>query len=273
MSDSDHPQPVDPATPGAGSPASIEDTQPRLRPVPITVGGSVGGDVAGRDVVKTTTAGRDVVGGDVVTTTATTHVGFSAEAVQRLLITVGALVFVTAFCFFSSGFVLGGAALVALDRPVGSSQDAAGSFAAGLAALQNLAPGETATFTFTEDEISSYFRFVVAPSLGGLNVSDGRVRLLDDGRLVVGGQAGALGGVNFAATFEVTDAIGRPLDLQAAAVRLLPTRGTAFGWVLVPTAALGGVEQSLNALFGNIQILRLTPSANGQAWTVTVLGH
>jgi hypothetical protein len=71
----------------------------------------------------------------------------------------------------------------------------------------------------------------------------------------------------------VTDAIGRPLDLQAAAVRLLPTRGTAFGWVLVPTAALGGVEQSLNALFGNIQILRLTPSADGQAWTVTVLGH
>jgi hypothetical protein len=281
MSESDKTQPGDSAAPPPGARRPGSDTEPRLRrpatgPLPgppsITVGGDVGGDVAGRDVHKPTTAGRDVVGGDVVTNT-TTHVGFSASAVQRLLITVGVLVFVTAFCFFSSGFVLGGAALVALNRDVASSQAAADRFAAGLAALQSLQPGETATFQFTEDEISSYFRFVLAPTMGGLNVSDGRVRLLENGRLVVGGQAQGLGGVNFAATFEVTDAIGRPLNLQAAAVQALPTRDTAFGWVLVPNLALGGVERSLNDLFGNVQVLQLAASGDGQTWAVLVRAH
>jgi hypothetical protein len=249
------------------------ETQPRLRrpPTPaIHVGGSVGGDVAGGDLHKTTTAGRDVVGGDVVSTT---NVGFSVEAVQRLLFTVGALVFVTAFCFFSSGFVLGGVALAALDQDVASSPDAATRFANQLAALQNLQPGETATFSFTEDEISSYFRFVVAPRMGALDIANGKVRLLDNGRLVVGGQAGALGGVEFAATFAVTDTPGQPLDLNAAAVKLLPTRGTPFGWVLVPTLALGNVEETLNALFGNVQILDTAANDAGDGWTVSVVGH
>ncbi len=259
MSQPDQTQPRDPADPPR------EETQPRLQ-----VGGSVGGDAAGRDLHKTTTAGRDVVGGDVVSST---NIGFGVEAVQRLLITVGALVFVTAFCFFSSGFVLGGVALTALNREVASSPEAAASFGAQLAALQNLPAGQTATFSFTEDEISSYFRFVVAPSLNGLGITDGRVRLLGDDRLVVGGQAGALGGVEFAATFAVTDGIGRPLDLNAAAVKLLPTRNTPFGWVLVPTRELGGVEQTFNDLFGNVQILDTTANDTGDGWTVTVLGH
>lgn len=267
MSQSDQTQPGDrPKPPQA-------ETQPRLqRPEPpaIHVGGSVGGDVAGRDLNKTTTAGRDVVGGDVVSTT---HVGFGVEAVKSLLVTVGALVFVTAFCFFSSGFVLGGVALAALDQDVASSPDAAQRFANQLAALQNLQPGETATFSFTEDEISSYFRFVVAPSLGGLDITNGKVRLLDNGRLVVGGQAGALGGVEFATTFAVTDTPGQPLDLNAAAVKLLPTRGTPFGWVLVPTRALGNVEETLNALFGNVQILGTEANDAGDGWTVSVVGY
>ena len=92
MSTSPPTQPGEPRRP----PPRADETQPRLRPEPIPpaiqVGGSVGGDVAGRDLNKTTTAGRDVVGGDVVTTT---NVGFSIEAVQRLVITVGVLVFAT----------------------------------------------------------------------------------------------------------------------------------------------------------------------------------
>ena len=256
-----------------------DDTQPHLRPlappppVPIRVGGSVGGDVAGRDVHKTTTAGRDVVGGDVVTTTTTTHVGFSIGAVQRLVVTVGMLVFVTALCFFSSGFVLGGVALAALGRPVGSNPEAAVSFQGKLSALQNLPPGERYAFSFTEEEISSYFRLVMAPTLGGLNVTDGKVRLLDDGHLVIGGRAEGLGGINFAATFAVQDEVGKPLDLTAAAVQVLPTRNTPFGWVLVPPAALGGLEQSLNDLFGNVQIVQATSNPDGQGWTLTVVGH
>jgi hypothetical protein len=233
------------------------------------VGGDVGGDVAGRDLHKTTTAGRDVVGGDVVTTT---NIGFTIQAVQRLVITVGVMVFVTAFCFFSSGFVLGGAALAALNRPVASSPEAATTFAEKLAALQQLAPGETATFSFTESEISSYFRFVVAPGLGGPGIEDGKVRLLGDDRLVVGGQAAALGGVNFAATFRVTDRPGQPLDLQAAAVQALPT-GTPFGWLLLPNRHLRGTEQSLNDLFAGVQIMDTQPGPQADSWTVTARGY
>ena len=265
---------AEPPPPASPEPSG-QKTEPRLHQPPasrIRVGGDVGGDVAGRDVVKTTTAGRDVVGGDVVTTTNTTNVGFTIEAVQRLVVVVGALVFVTAFCFFSSGFLLGGVALAALNQPVASSQAAAQRFAAGLADLQQLGPGDAATFSFSEEEISSYFRFVVAPSLGGLNIQNGRVRLLDDGELVIGGEAGALGGLPFAATFVLTQEVGRPLDLQAAAVRLLPT-GTPFGWVLLPNAALGGVERSLNDLFGNIQVLEGAASDDGREWTVSVIGH
>lgn len=262
-------QPEPPADPTPVPPGAR--TEPRLPPVTtdVRVGGDVGGDVVGRDLHKTTTAGRDVVGGNVVTTT---NVGFTIEAVQRLVIVVGLLVFVTAFCFFSSGFVLGGAALVALDRPVASSEAAAQRFAEGLAALRSLQPGQTAQFTFTEDEISSYFRFILGPNLGSMNVQDGRVRLMGDGQLVAGGRAAGLGGAQFAATFVVTQEIGRPLDLQAAAVRVLPT-GTPFGWVLVPNVFLGGLEDSLNDQFGNVQVLDGVAHDDGKTWTVTVQGH
>ena len=283
MTEPDQPQPADPLdTPAASAAPRAGDTQPRLRPAPpapplapapIQVGGSVGGDVAGRDLHKTTTAGRDVVGGDVVTTTTTTHVGFSIGAVQRLVVTVGVLVFVTALCFFSSGFVLGGVALAALSRPVGTTAEAAANFQDKLLALQTLPAGERLTISFTEEEISSYFGRVVAPTLGGLNVTEGRVRLLDNGRLVIGGRADGLGGINFAALFVVQDEVGRPLDLTAAAVQVLPTRNTPFGWVLVPPAALGGLERSLNHLFGNVQILQVTPNPDGQGWTLLVIGH
>lgn len=267
----------DDTQPGHQAPPPGEETQPRMRrpapppAPPIQVGGSVGGDVAGRDVHKTTTAGRDVVGGDVVTTT---NYGFTIAAVQRLVITVGVLVFVTAFCFFSSGFVLGGAALVALNTPVGSSAEAAASFNDKLLALQQLAPGQTATFSFTEEEISSYFRFILAPAMGELDISNGRVRLLGDDRLVVGGQAGALGNVEFAATFAVTDTPGEPLNLQAAVVKVLPTpRSTLFGWVLLPNLALTGVERSLNDLFEGVQILDTRANPAGDGWTVSVVGY
>jgi hypothetical protein len=271
MSTSPPTQPGEPRRP----PPRVDDTQPRLRPDPIPpaiqVGGSVSGDVAGRDVHKTTTAGRDVVGRDVVTTT---NVGFPIQAVQRLVITVGVLVFATAFCFFSSGFVLGGAALAALNRPVASSPEAAVSFGAKLHALQQLPPGQTVSVSFTEDEISSYFRFVLGPGMQELDISEGKVRLLDDGRLAVGGYANRLGGVHFAATFAVTDEIGQPLDLTAAAVQVLPTRGTLFGWVAVPTVALSSVEQGLNSLFGNIQIRQIVETPDVEhSWIVTAVGH
>jgi len=65
---------------------------------------TVGGDVAGRDVVKTTAT--------------TTIVGFSPKDVQRLIITVGVIVFVTAGIFFSGGLAVGFVALRELNRTV-----------------------------------------------------------------------------------------------------------------------------------------------------------
>src|SRR5436190_24380308 len=98
---------------------------PAPAPPPLQVSGTVGGDAAGRDINKELNAGRDIVGRDVVTTNATTIVGFSPKAVMQLVVSVGLLVFVTAACFFSGGLVVGGAALVALERPVNSNSEAA----------------------------------------------------------------------------------------------------------------------------------------------------
>ena len=97
---------------------------------------SVGGDVAGRDIVRTT------------------YVGFSPQAVQRLLITVGVLVFLTAACFFSGGILVGGVAIAALDRQVGSSTQAADRMQAKLEQVRQLPSGQAFRLTFTEDEIS-----------------------------------------------------------------------------------------------------------------------
>lgn len=183
-----------PVTPPADPPPP--ETKPHARPeLPtVAVSGRVGGDVVAGDYEKNVRAGRDVVGRDVVTTTNTTNVGFSAAAVQRLLITVGALVFVTAACFFSGGVFVGGAALAALDRPVASDDPAAAAeFADLLQTLQALPPGASVQFTFTEQQLSAYFRQVVAPTLP-LDISEAKVRLLESGALVMGGRAGALGG-------------------------------------------------------------------------------
>src|SRR5262245_5155242 len=133
---------------------------------------NVSGDIAGRDVVKNTTN---------TTTNTTTNVGFSIDAVQRLVIAVGLMVFITAACFFSGGVAVGGVALAALNKQVGSSPDAAVSMQSKLSQIRALGPGVPFQFTFSEDEISSYLRFIAGPPMG---VSDGKVRLLEPGKLV-----------------------------------------------------------------------------------------
>ena len=242
---------------------------------PLQVSGTVGGDVAGRDVNKELNAGRDIVGRDVVTTsTNTTIVGFSPKAVQQLVLSVGVLVFVTAACFFSGGVAVGGAALIALDRPVNSSnEDAAKRMADQLAFARSQPAGHPFQITFTEEEISSYFRLVVAPTLPG-EITNGKVRLLDNGELVVGGQAGFLRDANFAATFAWQDVPGQPLRLKGAALRLLPGE-SAFGWVAVPGFVLGPVVDTLNSLFGGVQFTNVVEGHVGPqpAWQVDAVGH
>src|SRR3990172_1196590 len=238
---------------------SAEQTPETQEPAPSSVsvesGGdvSVGGDVAGRDVVKTTT----------------THIGFGVKEVQRLVLTVGALVFVTAACFFSGGIAVGFATFNALQRPVNSDNPpAAARFASYIHDVRSLPPGQPFILGFTEEEISSSFRLNVAPQAG---VANGKVRLLDEpGKLVVGGEAARLGGLPFVATFEVQGTPGAPLKLTAVAVQILKINNSPFGWVFVPPALLQSVEDDLNSLFANAQLTRveLASPAPDPAWVV-----
>jgi hypothetical protein len=219
---------------------------------------TVGGDVAGRDVVKTTTT--------------TTIVGFSPKDVQRLIITVGVIVFVTAGIFFSGGLAVGFVALRELNRTVNSDNPpAADRFESLLTQLRALPPGQPFTLEFTEEEISSYFRLRLAPQVG---VTDGRVRLLDQSsQLVVGGQASDLGGLPFAATFEWQDTPGAPLRLTSAAIQVLQLKdkddkNLPFGWVFVPTPLLQPLASNLNNLFGNVQLTDVAATAP-QTWTLS----
>jgi hypothetical protein len=254
----------------------LPETKPHARPElpPVEVSGRVGGDVVVGDYEKNVRAGRDVVGRDVVTTSNTTNVGFSAAAVQRLLITVGMMVFVTAACFFSGGVIVGGTALAALDRQVASDDPAAAAeFAELLQILRDLPPGQVVQFSFTEQQLSAYFRQEVAPTLP-LDITEAKVRLLDSGDLVVGGRAGALGGARFAATFVWQDEVGAPLRLDAAAVEVLPLRNRVFGWVAVPTLVLRPLTDGLNDLFGGVQVTDIGPEAHLEdTWTATAVSR
>ena len=219
---------------------------------------TVGGDVAGRDAVKTTTT--------------TTIVGFSPKDVQRLIITVGVIVFVTAGIFFSGGLAVGFVALRELNRTVNSDNPpAAARFESALAHLRALPPGQSFIFEFTEEEISSYFRLSLAPQIG---VTDGKVRLLDQSsQLVVGGQASDWGNLPFAATFDLQDTPGAPLRLTSAAIQVLQLKGKddknlPFGWVFVPTPLLQPLASNLNNLFGNVQLTSVAAPAL-QTWTVS----
>jgi hypothetical protein len=212
---------------------------------------NVGGDVAGRDVVKNTT----------------TNVGFSVDAVQRLVIVVGLMVFITAACFFSGGVAVGGVALAALNKQVGSSLDAANSMQAKLNEIRALGPGMPFQFTFSEDEISSYLRFIAGPPTG---VSNGKVRLLEPGKLVMGGQSDKLGGLPFAATFEVQyNTPGQPLRLTGAAIQVFKWRNSDFGWIVVPTPFLQGIADEVNAAIGaGYELSNVTDASQGAdlAW-------
>ena len=171
----------------------------------------------------------------------------------------------------------GGAAIVivaALGRPVNSNnQTAAEEFAATLASVRSLAPGQSAEISFTEDQISSYFHLVIEPTLNG-QITDGQVRLLDSGQLLISGHASQLDGARFAATFAPQQNVPRaPLRLTGALVRLVPLGNSPLGWVPVPTGALQPMADSLNSLFGNVEFTNVRPHPDTHAWDVTVMGQ
>jgi len=219
---------------------------------------NVSGDVAGRDVVKSTT-------------TNVTHVGFSEKAVQRLLLLVGAMVFVTAACFFTGGVALGFAAFPALAKQVGSSEGAAQSFQNKLAQVQALPAGQTTLFSFTEDELSSFVKFNLSEQLG-FAPQTGRARFVNDTSIVIAGQLESANNLQVAATFQLSNEPGQPLKLTGAAAQLFDT-GSALGWVAIPTGVLQPVQDRMNELMGNVQILSATAiktDPNNPTWELNI---
>lgn len=221
---------------------------------------SVGGDVAGRDVVRTTT----------------TNVGFSAAAVQRLIIVVGALVFVTAACFFAGGIMVGGALIVALNRPVSVSPQAADSMQAKLDALQALPAGQPFQQTFTEEELNSYWQLTAGPQVG-IAPGTGAVRLLDDNKILIAGRATGLGNLMVAATFEPqVNRPGQPFKMDGAAVKVLSLGATSVGWMPIPTAPLQPVAENVSKLFSpklEFTAVASSSSTGQRALTVSGIGH
>ena len=221
---------------------------------------SVGGDVAGRDVVKPTTV-----------------VGYSEKAVLRLVIVVGAMVFVTAACFFTGGIVLGSQVFAALERPVNdgngqptvSTTQKAEAFAQQIEEAQRVPSGQAYLFPFSEDQLSSYFRFIAGPKIG---VQDGKVRFVEPGVFALSGQVQDMGNLNVAATYRIEPGTDEPLRLESVAVQVVPTGGS-FGWVAVPTALLSPFSSQINQALNDVALLGLQVDAGAWEWTATAVNE
>jgi hypothetical protein len=246
------------------------DSQPSSTEPSSEISGGISsqGDIhAGRDIAGRDIAGRDIAGRDI-RHEETTNIGFSQQAVLRLMIAVGVMVFITAACFFSGGIAIGAGAFLALNRPVNSNLPAAQDLQLKLDAISALPPDQPFRVTFTEEEMSSYFRFFIGPQNG---IQDGRVRLLNDNELVIAGNVDSLGGRPAAAVFSVQKNSDQLLHLESAAIRAIGAGNGVFGYVVVPTPLLQPVADRVNAaLAGNYQVTKITEDYNeGQpAWSI-----
>ena len=242
--------------------ASDKNDSPNLPPVVQNISGgielhpggdvNITGDVAGRDVTKVT------------------NVGMQPEAVRRLVITVAAMVFATAACFFTGGIFVGTKVFAALDRNVNSSPEAAASMQAKLNALQNAQPGQTVQLPFSEDELSSYVRYQVGDQLGFVH-DTGRARFIEPGLIAVSGQLASLGNLPVAVTLRLKNDPNQQLQVESAAIRLLNIPGSDFGWVAVPTELVSSLTTQAKTLLGRGSApvpIRAAPGSDD--WTVII---
>ncbi len=192
---------------------------------------NVGGDVVGRDKIQTTTT--------------VTNVGMTPEAVRRLVLSVGALVFVTAFCFFSGGIVVGFAALQAFARPLPSTMAAAQDFQAGLNQVQALAPGQPFQWHYTETDLSSYMHFILGPQIG----FDARARFLSSDEVAFQGNWSGMLGLPVTVVTRMETNSPQLYHTVSAAVQILPLPNSNFGWVALPASA---VQPLVDAISQNI---------------------
>lgn len=243
--------------------ASDKNSSPNIPPaVPNVSGGidlhpggevNITGDVAGRDVTKVT------------------NVGMQPEAVRRLVITVAAMVFATAACFFTGGIFVGSKVFAALDRNVNSRQEAADSMQAKLEVVQNAQPGQTVPLIFGEDELSSYVRYVLGDHLG-FSPDSGRARFVEPGLIAVAGNLKSLGNLPVVVTFKLQNDPNQQLEVESAAVRLVSVPNSNFGWVAVPTGLVSSLTNQVPTLFrpGYAPVSVQAAPAPGGDWTVSV---
>jgi hypothetical protein len=226
---------------------SEQPTPSELRESPVTqnVSGGVtvqpGGDA---------NVGGDVVGRDKVTqSTTVTNVGMTPEAVRRLVIAVGAMVFVTAFCFFSGGIVVGAVALQALGRPVDSSLANAATFQARLDEVNAKEAGEWVVWSFTEGELSAYFRHELGPRIG-IASETGRARILPNETVEFYGRWSGLSKLPVLVVTSIEKDSATLYHLKSAAVRLFGNEDSAFGLIALPNFVAQPLVDAINADIG-----------------------
>jgi len=237
-------------------PAEPSVTQNVSGGVTVQPGGDVdvGGDVVGRDKVTQTTS-------------SVTNVGMSPEAVRRLVVSVGMLVFVTALCFFSGGVVVSFAALQAFNRPLPSTMAAAQDFQAGLSQVQDLPAGQPFRWLYSETDLSSYMHFILGPQIE----FDARARFLSDDQVAFQGSWSGLGGrqVTIVTRMEINSP--QVYHATSAAVQILPLGDSSFGWVALPVSTVQPLVDAINQGIGTgyvakaIDYPQFQPDASGQA--------
>ena len=201
----------------------------------------------------------------------TVTTGFSAQAVQRLVITIGVLVFVTAACFFSGGIVIGIGAFAALNRPVATSPQQAADVQRNMIEVSALKPGQRKTEVLSESALNSYVNRIVGPQAG---LSNARARMLDEpGRILIAGNWSRLNNVPVALTFKLGSG-DEPLELESAAAQLLPLGNAPFGWVAIPNALVEPTVRQLEGRFftgARVESVRAVSNANERTWAVNVV--
>ena len=190
--------------------------------------------------------GGDVVGRDKVTQTTITNVGMSPEAVRRLVITVGGLVFATAFFFFAFGAITAAAALSAFNRELPSSPQAAADFQHQLQIIDAAAPGKTFNWQFEENDLSSYLRFTLGPQIG----FDGRARFLSSQQTSFKGAWSGVGNLPVMVITTIQTDSTELYKTDRAYVQILPL-GDNLGWVPVPASTVQPLIDQINQDIGS----------------------
>jgi hypothetical protein len=223
--------------------SELPPTQPEPSETPLVQNVSGGANLQAADDIN---VGGDVVGRDKVTQTTITNVGMTPEAVRRLVITVGGLVFATAFFFFAFGAVTAAAALSAFDRTLASTQAAANDFQQQLQTIDALPPGKSFEWQFEENDLSSYIRFILGPQIG----FDGRARFLSSQQTSFKGAWSGVGNLPVMVITTIQTNSAQLFKTDRAYVQILPI-GDNLGWVPVPASTVQPLIDQINADIGS----------------------